>query len=266
MIQASKLCRDCRFWEEKGNLCFVNVRDGKAYPVNAEKERNPGWLGFISEPLVCGKGGTRFSPRDVNSILGVFCIGDGSPISPRGFGLAAINTGINVTPFILKDMIGDGVTTVQCEIASKSNRARFHLVVLLTAVFYVYANALLGTSKNVLTEIYEGITDGFDELSSDQDGNPVGSGVTRLADELFRLYGESLAQELRQIDGDLPDNPFDMGATATLVVRRIAIQCEIDNLLAENAFERLRLEQIASRAGMGMLLSLWKKKHISYSA
>lgn len=193
----------------------------------------------------------------------VFLMAGENPASPKQFGLAVAKIAIDTTRSDVTDMIGTQESAIQQGIASRALLVHLHLFVLQSAVSYVYAAKLLALPKDVLAEIHEGIMEGFAKFLVTADGRSVGGSMAELFHKLFSLYGNSLFQEAGEESSDYLTG---MGPTASLVTNAIAHQCDVEVLLNDNPMERLRLELIASRCGIGLLWTLWKDKSITFVA
>lgn len=201
-----------------------------------------------------------------SSISRVFILkGTKDPLSPEMFGLAAVKLAIDTTVADVEEMLDNSAYTTQHKIIYKPTIVHFHLIALTTAVFCVYASKLTSSSREILAEITKGVSNGFTNLLLFK-GLPLkGEDIARFLYDLFQMYFVSLANEFNEIGKpSYGDNPFSMGATATLVAKNIAIHSDVEDLLEENSVERYRLERIAVRNGMLFLAKALEEELITY--
>jgi hypothetical protein len=208
----------------------------------------------------------KASPPLTESRAPCFKMGSGEHLDPYSFGVFAVKTGIEDSQQAVDEMIGTGELPGQQSIRSNKGAVQLHLLALIVGVLYVCASKLSSSNKQVLTEVGSGLSDGFTALFSDESGKLSNPNNPRTLYGLFEDYAGSLANELNNIGSEtLGSNPFDMGATARLVVENIGGQCDIQAILTGSPLERIVLEQIASSYGVSLLIRLQLEKQICYS-
>lgn len=185
----------------------------------------------------------------------VFRFADGEALSPHLYGIKSIKFSLEGSEKAIEEIIGSKESKVQQEISAKRGPVQLHLLALQAAVFYVCADQLSSSKRDVLTDVAGGIAEGFTAVMGE-----YGSAIY----DLFQDYAYSLAKELKENGNDNP-NPFDMGATANLVANNISGQCDINKLLADNQLEKLRIEEIASRSGIKLLVMRLLDGGITYT-
>ena len=189
----------------------------------------------------------------------------GECLDPHSFGVFAVKTAIEDSQQAVDEMIGTGELPGQQSIRSNKGTVQLHLLALIVGVLYVCANKLCSSNRQVLTEVGSGLSDGFTALFTEDNGKLSNPSNPRSLYGLFQEYAGSLANEVNSIDPEtLGDNPFDMGATARLVVDNIGGQCGIQPILADSSLERVMLERIAATYGVTLLIRLVLAKQICY--
>jgi len=137
---------------------------------------------------------------------------------------------------------------------------------LTAGAYYVYANKLCASDKQVLIEVAQGLSDGFTALFTDKNGQLLNANNPRSLYELFQSYAGVLAHELDGINTEaLATNPCGLGATAKLVIENISGQCGMEFVSANSPLERVMLKKIATTNGIGLLVRLLLGKKIAYS-
>jgi hypothetical protein len=225
----------------------------------------------VHQPMPASSSKTSASINNANTQLPQrsapsFKMGSGECLDPYSFGVLAVKTGIEDSQQAVDEMIGTGELPGQQSIRSKRGAVQLHLLALIVGVLYVCANKLCSSNKQVLTEVGSGLSDGFTALFADENGKLSNPNNSRALYGLFQDYAGSLASELNNIDPEtLGSNPFDMGATARLVVENIGGQCDIQAILADSPLERVMLEKVAATYGVSLLIRLLLAKQIGYS-
>ena len=177
------------------------------------------------------------------------------------YGVKSIQMAIEAASKATKEMFGDNETIVQKMIFERKGEAQLHLLALHVAVYYVLADRLCSSNRNVLNSVAKGIAFGIGKLF---DG--AGAASEKMAQslyELFQEYAESLVTELKSTPS--VDNSFDMGATADLVAEYISKQCQISDLLTDNPVDELRIKMLVACNGIRLLLVLLSEKQIRYN-
>lgn len=184
-----------------------------------------------------------------------FCFIDGESLTPLEYGINTIKLSLEGSANVIKEIIGSNESKVQQEISAHRGPVQLHLIALQASVFYVCANTLSSSNHDVLTDVAGGVASGLDAIMGEYHSDNLY--------DIFKDYGHSLAKELERNDYD---NFIDMGETANLVVKNISGQCNLDKFLAENPIEKLRIEEIVRRNGIGLLLMLLANRGITYTA
>ena len=203
--------------------------------------------------------------RANNAVTRSFLFGGKNPLSPKEFGIATVKLAIGTTVQDAKDMVAK-FDQISCHTTSlKVSMAHLHLIALQAAVFYCCAYSLIPSKRDVLTEVRDGVTDAFTALLTKEDGTLAGVEIDRILYEQFQLYGKSLTQELRENDVDMAqENPFSRGRTAALVVDNIALECDLELVLKNNSMERIRMELIAARNGILLLMRFLQDEFMTF--
>lgn len=184
-----------------------------------------------------------------------FCFANGETMTPQEYGINAIKFSLEGSESTIQEIIGSNESKIQQEISANRGPVQLHLMALQAAAFYVCANTLSSSDHDVLTDVAGGIANGFAAIMGEYHSDNLY--------DIFKDYGHSLAKELKRNDCD---NFIDMGATAQLVGKNISGQCNIDTILADNPIEKLRIEEIVRRNGIGLLLTLLVHRGITYTA
>lgn len=196
-----------------------------------------------------------------------FTLPNGQAIDPHTFGVVAAKIGIEHSEQAVDSMIGNAELPTQRAIGSRKGAVQLHVLALITGAHYVCAYKLANGNKQVLSEVGQGISDGFVALFSDESGKLSNPNNPHSLYELFQDYAKALAHELDSTNSEtLGADPFDMGSTARLVVQNIGGQCEIQDVLANSPLERMMLEKIAATYGEALLIRLLLEKQFSYSS
>lgn len=196
-----------------------------------------------------------------------FTLSNGQAIDPRTFGIVAAKIGIEHSQQAVEAMISNAELPAQQAISSRKGAVQLHMLALIVGAHYVCAYKLASGNKQALSEVGQGISDGFVALFSDESGKLSNPNNPRSLYELFQDYAKALAHELDSTNSEtLGEDPFDMGSTARLVVQNIGGQCEIQDVLENSPLERMMLEKIAATFGESLLIRLLLEKQFSYSS
>jgi|GEM_PF-2996725 len=181
----------------------------------------------------------------------------GEVLSANLYGIKVVSRSLEGSEEAIKEIIGSKESKIQQIISTNHGTVQAHLLALQAAAFYVCANQLSSSRRDVLTEVSEGISDGFSAVLGE---------IKCAIYDLFIDYAHSLANELKELK-DKDDDGFciDMGATANLVVNNIGEQCSINTLFADNQLEKFIIAEIISRSGIKLLVSLLLNGEIAYS-
>ena len=185
-----------------------------------------------------------------------------NPTTPKQFGYAVVKSAIDNTSGDVGEMFGSRTSKVQQRIYQKAQGAQLALIALQAAVIYVYALKVLAVPKDILAELFAGMTKGFENLLGNSDGTTSGTAFAVLLEKLLRLYSKSLFDELTNASPN--ENPISLGPTAELVIQTIAELCEVKEDLASNPLEHIQLMQIAARNGILLLIGFANKNCITY--
>lgn len=185
----------------------------------------------------------------------IFCFANGETLTPQEYGINAIKLSLEGSENAIKEIVGSNESRVQQEISAHRGPVQLHLIALQAAAFYVCANTLSSSNHDVLTDIAGGIADGFAAIMGEYHSDDLY--------DIYKDYGHLLAEELEKNNFD---NFMDMGVTANLVVKNLSGQCNIDKILADNPIEKIRIEEIVRRNGIGLLLMLLAHRGITYTA
>lgn len=158
----------------------------------------------------------------------------------------------------IEEMFGDNEAIMKMQILEHIKVARGHLMALQIAVYYVLADRLCSSNRNVMENVAKGIAHAIGIVFA---GATNGSNMAQYLHELFQEYAASLVAELNTPPS--ADNPFDMGATADFVAEYISKECQRD-LLTDNPVDELRIKLLAANNGIRLLLVLLSKKIITY--
>ncbi len=206
------------------------------------------------------------SPQPIQNRTRCFKTGSGGPIEPHEFGLIAVKMGIGSSQEAVNELIGTAELSGQQLIRSNRSSVQLHLLALTAGAYYVYANKLCASDKQVLIEVAQGLSDGFTALFTDKNGQLLNANNPRSLYELFQSYAGVLAHELDGINTEaLATNPCGLGATAKLVIENISGQCGMEFVSANSPLERVMLKKIATTNGIGLLVRLLLGKKIAYS-
>ncbi|MDD2685127.1 MAG: hypothetical protein PHY62_03100 [Gallionella sp.] len=125
----------------------------------------------------------------------------------------------------------------------------------------------MNINKDVIGEIYSGISTGFRTLLVNDDGSTPDNNLSDLLERAFRLFGTSLTNELNEMNGLSEDIGFNlnMGATASVFAESVAKVCEVQTQLQASPIDRVNVERIAADNGVKYILSLWEGRAITYT-
>lgn len=269
MTQQSKLCKDCDFWIEKGNLCCTFI-DGKLVFLDASKERNTGLIGSLFRTSTpCGKGALRFSPKSASKPVAasnVFMTNGQIPLQPKYFGLAkAINARESTVEDAREMTVSSDPLLRKSLSAAPLAVTQIPLMALQTATYFVYISKHVVADERILTEIAAGVSDAFTKMLAIEDRSDETPDFAKIADILFRQYIQSLSNEVAELSNGIPQqSPVDMGATAALAVEHILRFCGGVDLIQNCPLERLRLTKIVARNGLLLLMRLRELNSITY--
>ncbi|WP_313951399.1 hypothetical protein [Accumulibacter sp.] len=208
-------------------------------------------------------------PRDVqpihvrealtsNSNGYAFRFGNEETLLADAYGVKSIHLAIEAARKAIEEIIGDNQSIIQQKIFARRGEAQLHFMALQIAVYYVLADKLCSSNRNVLNEIAKGIAYGLKHLFNDvPDAN-----MPQYVYEIFQEYAESLVRELN--NPPTIHDPFDMGATADLVTEYVSKQCLVDTLLADNPAEEFKIKMHASGRGITILFLLLIEKRIAF--
>lgn len=249
--------------EKCGCTCVIepeNHRVDVPAPLQSEEANQPTTKKLLS----------KFE-KDCITEHGVFIMSGGTQLTPKQFGLMAVKSAIDDTIKDAGEIVGNNESEFRRAISASAEGVHLHLIALQAAALYVYAAKFLAVSKEVLSELYQGINTGFNELLISADGSPVGKNRPDVLDILelaFRLYGKSLSDELNEGGGSSEyDGDFlNMGSTALLFSEKMASLCGVQAQLQESSIDKINVERIAAANGIVYLLKLGDAKHITYSS
>lgn len=214
----------------------------------------------------------HWSEREEDSVKehSAFILGDGTHLTPEQYGFMAVKSAIDDTIKDAGEIVGNNETEFRRGIAAKAEGVHLHLIALQTAVLYVYAAKFLAVPREILSEIYQGINTGLNNLLINNDGSLVGKDRPEFLDTLeraFRLYGQSLSDELneRSNSSEYDGNFMNIGSTASLFSEAIARLCGVQAQLQASPIDKMLIEQIAAQNGIVYLLKLGDAKHITYN-
>lgn len=175
-------------------------------------------------------------------------------LTPLEYGIKAIKISLDGSEIAVNQIVGSIESRIQKEISTSRGAVQLHFMALQAAAFYVCANTLTSSNRNVLTDVSRGVADGFTAVMGEYHSDNLY--------DIFNDYAHSLAKELALNDFE---NFMNMGETANLVVNNISGQCNLDNILADNPIEKLRIGDIARFNGIRLLLTLLTNKDITYN-
>ncbi|PKO84519.1 MAG: hypothetical protein CVU17_02690 [Betaproteobacteria bacterium HGW-Betaproteobacteria-11] len=198
----------------------------------------------------------------------LFRVDGGEPMPHQHFGLFCVKNAMEDSRNATLELLGNSESEMQRRLADFAGPIQLHLLALKTAVLYTCGRQVCADGDQALDEMTVGILDGFVAILGGKESKLANENNVRSLYGLFSDYAASLAQELNDIGWDSlkSTNRFDKGATSAFVVRNIAGQCGVTALLDNQPSERLRLETIVARIGMGLLLVLTLRKVVSYTS
>jgi hypothetical protein len=197
---------------------------------------------------------------------GRFALGGSDYTDPYDFGLGLVRGSVDGSQKMVGGMIGSAEMPSQLAIKSNHGPVQLHALALISATYYLCANKVSSTDRHALTRLATGLVDGFAAIFDSEARSESAQRNALSIYDLVKDYAQSLSDELNSLDPKtVGDDPFDMGATARLLVHNIAGQCGIQEALTASHLERLMLERIGRDCGILAVVKVLSEQGVTYS-